>query len=327
MKLRKPLVIPILSITIALLVLAACIAWGGPVQPKPMAGFNNPFKALDYSDLPPVQTYAAADGVQLAYRQYAPAGGQQAVGSVTLLHGSSASSQSMHPMAKALAAAGYQVFALDVRGHGKSGRKGQIDYVGQLESDMALFVQAARPVQPSTLAGFSSGGGFALRMAGSSQQALFGSYLLLSPFMGEKAPSQKPDSGGWVHIGIPRIAGLEILNAAGIRSFNHLPVAAFAVTEEAKPFLTPEYDYNLVTNFRPERDYMDNIHRVQRPMALLAGVADEAFDTEEYEAIFRAAGKNWPVQLLPGVGHIPLILEPVALQATVEQVRRLQQAG
>jgi hypothetical protein len=34
----------------------------------------------------------------------------------------------------------------------------------------------------------------------------------------------------------------------------------------------------------------------------------------------QTAGKDWPVKLLPGIGHIALTLEPVALKAVVELI-------
>jgi len=36
----------------------------------------------------------------------------------------------------------------------------------------------------------------------------------------------------------------------------------------------------------------------------------------------QSAGKDWPVQLLPGVQHILLTLDPEALKAIVEQVHK-----
>lgn len=132
--------------------LGSALWLGGPSQPNVMAGFNNPFKQLDYRQLPPVQTFAGADGTALAYRLYPPP--QPARGSVTLVHGSSASSHSMHPLAMALQAAGYQVWALDMRGHGASGKRGHIDYIGQLEDDLATFARTVQPAQPATLLGF-----------------------------------------------------------------------------------------------------------------------------------------------------------------------------
>ena len=66
---------------------------------------------------------------------------------------------------------------------------GQIDYIGQLESDLQAFVTTVRPSAPSTLIGFSSGGGFVLRVAGSESQSSFQSFLLPSPFLGGQAPN------------------------------------------------------------------------------------------------------------------------------------------
>ncbi|MFT3800995.1 MAG: alpha/beta hydrolase [Burkholderiaceae bacterium] len=302
--------------------MVAAIALGGPTPPVAMASINDPFKSVKFEGLPPLLTFRATDGQSLSYRTYSPQG--DAKGSVTLVHGSSASSESMHPLAKALSDAGYRVFALDVRGHGKSGSKGHIDYVGQLELDMADFVHAVRPPQPSTLAGFSAGGGFVLRFAGSEYQPLFGSYLLLAPFIGQDAPNQRPHSGGWVNVGIPRFIGLSILNGLGVRSFNHLPVAAFAVNDQARSFLTPEYDFNLAMNFRPQRDYRSNIGRVTTPSAIVAGTADEAFHSDRLEEIVRSGGKEWPIDLVANIGHIPLTLDPAAIGVIVRRVQILQ---
>lgn len=322
MEINYRVFIPFSIITVTFLLLVGGILFGGPKSPSPMKSINDPFKTVDFSDLPKILTFQAADGTPLAFRAYDPVGALR--GSVTLVHASSASSNSMHLLAKAFASIGYKVFALDMRGHGQSGTKGHIAYIGQLESDLVDFVHAVRPPQPSTLAGFSAGGGFVLRFAGSENQKLFGSYLLLSPFLSQDAPNQRPNSGGWANVGIPRIIGLSLLNAVGVHSFNTLPVTSFALTDEARAFLTPEYDFNLAMNFRPQRDYMNNIQRVNQPCAVLAGTADEAFRTEELKGIFRAAGKSWKVGLLPGVAHIPLILQPTALDAAVSLVEKLQ---
>ena len=58
-------------------------------------------------------------------------------------------------------------------------------------------------------------------------------------------------------------------------------------------------------------------------MAILAGDADEAFKTQELQAIVQGAGKDWSVQLLPGVGHIPLTLDPFALKTIVDMTMRM----
>ena len=307
---------------VVLLVVTAALVWGGPGSPAPITSINDPFKSVDFSHMPPLKSYQGADGAKLFYRAYAPQG-DNIKGSAVLVHGSSGGSDSMHPMATALAAAGVHVYALDIRGHGDSGTKGHIAFIGQLESDLQSFVQAVQPPSPSTLIGFSSGGGFVLRVAASDMQSSFDSYLLLAPYLGHTAPNYRPDSGGWVSVGIPRIVALNALNAVGIRYWNDLPVVRFALTEEAKKFLTPEYDFNLAMNFAVNADYQADLRNAKGQVAILAGDTDEAFKTQELQGIVQSAGKDWPVQLLQGIGHIALTLDPEPLKAILDMTMHL----
>jgi non-heme chloroperoxidase len=315
-----------LILACTLLVLACAlglaIALGSPAQPMPLRSINDPFKTVDFSGMPPVQRFAARDGTQLGFRQYRPAtaGGK---GSVVLIHGSSASSNSMHPIAKGFAQAGYTAYALDMRGHGVSGQKGQIAYIGQLEDDLADFMQSVHPDAPVTLTGFSSGGGFALRFAGGSRQKLFSNYLLLAPYLHYAAPTIRPDTGGWVKIGMPRMIALTILNRVGITAWNDLPVLNMALDEKARNFLTPSYSFALTQNFRPQSDYQANLRAAQQPMEVLVGEQDELFYAKRFSETFRAAGRPLPVTLVPAVSHITLTLEPAAIQAAVSAVNRL----
>ena len=115
-------ILAVIAIPVAAFV---AIVFGGPKSLPPMASVNDPFKTVDFSDLPPLRHYAAEDGAALAYRYYDPVGATPR-GSVVLIHGSSASSNSMHILAKGFANAGYAAYALDIRGHGASGIKGKI---------------------------------------------------------------------------------------------------------------------------------------------------------------------------------------------------------
>jgi len=313
----------LLSITVFMCaVVAAALVWGGPGTPAPISSINDPFESVDFSNMPPLKSYQGADGAKLFYREYAPQS-DNIKGSAVLVHGSSARSDSMHPMATALAAAGVHVYALDIRGHGASAPKGHIAFIGQLESDLQSFVQAVQPPSPSTLIGFSAGGGFVLRVAASEMQSAFDSYLLLAPYLGHTAPNYRPDSGGWVSVGVPRIVALNALNAVGIRHWNDLPVVRFALTEEVKKFLTPEYGFNLATNFAANADYQSDLLSAKGKVAILAGDADELLQSQELQGMVQSAGKDWPVKLLPGVQHIALTLDPTALKAIAEQVQKL----
>ena len=313
----------VISVGLLAVVLAIAIAFGGPGSPKPMGSINDPFNAVDFSDLPPLLRYKGKDGAELAYRAYAPRHGAGFKGSVVLVHGSSGSSNSMHVIAKALSSEGYTAYALDIRGHGASGQKGTIAYIGQLEDDLDSFVKAVPIAKPSTLAGFSSGGGFVLRFAGSQRQNAFQNYVLLSPFLSSRAPNYRPNSGGWINVGIPRIIGLTVLNRFGVRTFNDLPVINFALSEHAKSFLTPTYTFALAANFGPLRDYEENIRAVHQPVRVVAGASDEVFATGALESIFLSQGRSWPVTLLPGIGHIQLTLNPDAVKAIVTTIEAM----
>ena len=315
-----------ISLAVTAVALAAAITFGGPAEPPPMAGFNQPFRAMDLSGLPAPLRYEARDGTTLAYRAYPPAGGD-ARGSVVLVHGSSASSLSMHLMARAFADAGYATFAPDLRGHGDSGTRGQIAYIGQLEDDLEDFVRRVAPPAPSTLVGFSAGGGFAIRFAGSERQDRFGSYLFLSPFISQDAPTFRPGGGGWVQVGVPRIVALTVLDTLGLRALHGLPVTRFALNEEARALRTPSYSFALATNFRPQANYRGNLRAIRQPARIVAGTADEAFVAQAFEAVMADAGQAIPVQLLPQVGHAGLILQPQAVAAAVEAVTAMQAAG
>ncbi|MEV3816539.1 alpha/beta fold hydrolase [Aeromonas salmonicida] len=311
-------------LSLGLVTLVAALLFGGPGPAPEMASISNPFKTLDWSGMPSPARYKARDGAELAYRHYAPAG-KDVRGSVVLVHGSSASSQSMHILASAFSQAGYSAYTLDIRGHGESGQRGTIAYIGQLEDDLEDFAAAVTPSQPTTLAGFSSGGGFVLRIAGGSRQTLFDNYLLLSPYLGPTAANYRPNSGGWVRVGIPRLIALSILNGFHISALNHLTVLNFALNDEAKALLTPSYSFNLASNFQPERDYRQNLRNVQRPCAVIAGTDDETFKTDQLAPELRALGIQWPVTLVPGISHIPLILDSHALAAAVQAVEKMTQ--
>jgi alpha-beta hydrolase superfamily lysophospholipase len=301
---------------------AAAIAFGGPVPLPPMQSVSDPFKSVDFSGLPPVQGYAARDGAQLAYRAYLPVGGS-AKGSVILVHGSSSRSDRIHPLAKGFAQAGYAVYALDIRGHGESGEKGKIAYVGQLEDDVEDFLKAIKPAGKKSLVGFSAGGGFVLRFAAESRRNLFDNYLLLSPFLSQNASTYRPSSGGWASVGMPRIVALFVLNRIGISTFNDLPVVSYALRPEARKLLTPYYAYALAMNFRPNNDYRADIAAASRPMEVLVGEQDEQFYPERFAAEFSAAGRAVPVTIVPATGHMGLTLTPPAIEAAVKAIGRL----
>jgi len=307
------------GVALAFTALAAAITFGGPAPIAPLASINDPFAGVDFSAVPPARRYAARDGTALAWLRY-PAARDAAAGAaaprrVLLVHGSSARARSLHVLAGALAAAGLEVAVLDMRGHGDSGPRGHAAYIGQLEDDIEDFMRAVPHAGPTTLAGFSSGGGFVLRFAGSTRQDLFDRYVLLAPFLHHNAPTNRVNNGGWVSVGLPRMVALTLLNSTGITAWNDLPVLRFGLNDWARQNLTPSYDFTLATNFRPHNDYQADIRNARRPLRVVAGSSDELFDASKFASVFEAAGRAVPVTLVEGSNHMGLTLDSAAVQA------------
>jgi alpha-beta hydrolase superfamily lysophospholipase len=302
-------------ISVILISLGSALWLGGPRDIAALDSINAPFAKVDYSTLPKAQTYLARDGTALAYHHYPASNPSSVTRRVVLIHGSSGRGRSMHVLAQELAAQGFTVDALDMRGHGDSGARGQIAYIGQLEDDMTDFVKAVPYAGASTLLGHSSGGGFVLRFAASAQQALFDRYVLLSPYLRYDAPTAKPNNGNWVSVGVPRVIALRLVNALGITALNHLPVTRFALNGAAKPFLTPSYSFALAANFAPHSDYAQDIRDAKGTISIVVGSDDELFDAQRFADVFAGAGKPAAVSLVPQVDHMGVILDKPALRA------------
>jgi alpha-beta hydrolase superfamily lysophospholipase len=305
-------------IGLAGLVLAALIAT--PLrQPPELASISKTAGAVDRSTMPGAERFPARDGTVLAYRHYparAPATGQIAV----VVHGSSGSSVAVHALAKGLAERGIETYAPDIRGHGASGTRGDIVYIGQLEDDLSDLVgeiRKANPAAPLTLIGHSSGGGFALRVAGSPIQNLFVRTVLVAPYLGYDAPSSRRDSGGWASPDIPRFIGLTLLRRLGILCCESLSTIAFAVPPNSSQILASTYSYRLMRNFGTSRDYREDLAAAGRPVAVLSGGADELMLSNKYKD---AVGERAPVTLIEGVNHMGIVSDPAAVSAIADDL-------
>jgi alpha-beta hydrolase superfamily lysophospholipase len=311
------------AVGIATLVLAGLLAV--PVrQPPELASISDSRKLIDFKTLPDVTRFQARDGTELAFRHYAahiPATDRIAV----VVHGSSGSSRSaIHALSIALAARGVESYAVDIRGHGASGTRGDIRYLGQLEDDLADLVGEIRKVHPSaplTLIGHSSGGGFVLRVAGSSIQNLFSRTVLLAPYLGYDAPSSRPDSGGWASPDIPRYIALSVLRQIGMPWAESLPTLAFAVPPNSAKVLNADYSYRLMRNFAASRDFRQDLAAASRPIAIFAGGADELMLPDKYQ---EAVGNRATVQIIDGINHMGIVGEPAAVSIIADDVAKPQ---
>lgn len=310
------------TLLILLGVLAGAIAFGTGKAPPAMQALARPFATADMSGLPEPRTLRARDGVDLAYRVL-PAANGAPERVVILIHGATASSASMHPLANALAAQNMTVYTLDIRGHGGSGRRGDLDYPAQLDDDMAevvAFVKTQHPGVPLVLTGFSAGGGFSLHTAATATGASFERVVLLAPMLGPRAPMSKPadDQAPLVTPFVPRIIGLLMLNAVGIHAFDHLQALAFG--DFNRPELTSNYSFRLMRGFATT-DFESDVRNAKAPLAVVVGADDNFFYSDRYAPALNAIRPGIPVTVLPGLAHIPLIVEPEAVPAITKAIR------
>ena len=318
-----------LSVAGAVALLLTALVAAPLTRPPPLASISDTARAVDRSAMPDIEQFQARDGTGLAYRHYpvrAAAVGRVAI----LIHGSSGSSTSIHALADALAARGVETFAVDVRGHGASGARGDIGYVGQLEDDLADFVAVVRkanPDAPLTLIGHSSGGGFALRVAASPIQNLFARTVLLAPYLGYQAPTNRPDAGGWVSADLPRIIALTMLRRIGIDCCDALPVVAFAVPPNSEKILVSAYTERLRRNFANHPDFRGDITAATRPLTIFSGADDELMLADKYIEAVRGLTPPIDVKLIDGVNHMGIVSAPKAVSVIADDVATRGSAG
>jgi len=315
----------------ALVLLAVAAGFGGVVAfstpgelPRLLAGDSLPgMSSWNMAELPPVQRVVARDGAPLAYRVY-PARSDRAV---VLVHGSSGSNISMHRSAQALQAAGATVYSVSLRGHGGSGTaNGDTSYLTQLDDDLMDFIAAAgltKPAIQKTLIGFSSGGGFVLRVASGANRQAFDAYLAIAPYIAPDAPTTRPAAGGWASVAVPRVIALSILDGFGLPWFQGLPVVRFATASAPSENRTPVYSFRLARGLQLGRDWRREIGHIDRPMIVAVGANDELFRADRYAPLFSELNPRIDVEVVPDLGHLDMIARERACAAVAALWRRL----
>ncbi len=269
-------------------------------------------------EMPAPTGIAMRDGYQLQVRDYGSDSGPL----IILVHGSGWNGMQFNGLASGLQVKA-RVLVPDLRGHGaKPGRRGDVDYIGQLEDDLADLIAAkVRPGQKVVLVGHSSGGGLVVRFAGGQHGAMLDGAVLLAPFLKYDAPTTRQDSGGWARALTRRIIGLTMLNAVGIRVFNQLTVIEFNMPDAVLDgplghLATTAYSYRLNSSYAPRGDYLADVAALPR-FLLVAGTKDEAFVAEGYGPLMAKVTDRGRYLQVSGVGHLDIVDAPQTGAAVV----------
>jgi len=282
---------------------------------------------LDFSGLvspqaapPELERYPARTGAGLAVRHYHA----ESSDALVLLHGSGHHSLYLAPLAERVAGAGAaHVYTPDLRGHGvHPERRGDIDYVDQLEDDLvdlSAWVRARHPAGRLWIGGHSSGGGLALRFAGGAMGAMADGYVLLAPYLAHDAPTMRGRSaGGWARPRVLRIVLLSILNRLGVHALDGVTVIGFEMPEEVRDGTeTLAYSHRLNLGYAP-RSWKTDLARAPAPLQVLVGAEDEAFQAQAFAPAVLPHAPEARVEIVPGASHLGLIGAPQTAARLIE---------
>ena len=153
---------------------------------------------LDFTRLPgglpemPRQTYTARDGTKLPLRHFPCKNAPLLI----LVHASGWHGAQFAALGAKLANAGLaEVLVPDLRGHGEAPeRRGDIDYIDQLEDDLADLAKTYASGRSVILLGHSSGGGLVVRAANGALKGQMAKAILLAPYLKHNAPTARAGS-------------------------------------------------------------------------------------------------------------------------------------
>ncbi len=175
--------------------------------------------------------------------------------------------------------------------------------------EIALMILQFMLISAVIMGGHSSGGGLAIRFAGSQYGKQADACLLLTPFLKYNAPTVRPNSGGWASPYFGRFMGLSMLNSVGIRSLNDMKVIEFNMPEAVRDGAeTLAYSYRLNTAYSPG-NYKKDLSPITQPLLVLAGTADEAFIADKFESVISQYTEA-KVRLIEGLTHFGVVLSP-----------------
>ncbi len=269
---------------------------------------------------PPEQSYRARDGAVLPLRHYPCAKGPLLV----MVHGSGWHGGQFAALAEMLATGGHaQVLVPDLRGHGIAPRRrGDIDYIDQLEDDLADLVAAYDTGRKLVMLGHSSGGGLVIRALNGALKGRADHAILLAPFLKHNAPTAR-ESSGWAITLTRRIVGLSMLNMLRFCGLNGLTTVQFRFPDAVLDgplghTATRSYSYRMMTGFAPRAAYLKDIAALP-DFTLVAGTEDEAFRADRYHETMALASNRGHTHLIPALGHLDLVDAPETA-AVIRQV-------
>jgi len=264
---------------------------------------------------PVAQRTTTVEGVSIAYREWGEERGGPAGRGIVLVHGGAAHSRWWDHIGPLLAD-GRRVIAIDLSGHGDSGRRGSYSLDGWAREVLAVAA-AAGLTAPPTVIGHSMGGHVTLRAASLFGSRIEGAVVIDSPLRDmapEEHAAQERRAFGSLRVYPTREAIL-----ARFRPVPDQPVLGYiadhvaaASIRQAAAGWTWKWDPPIFGRGVPQAP----LSRLDCRVALFRaehGMMSAAMSDVMYDRLGRVA----PVVEIPAAGHHVMLDQPIALVAAI----------
>jgi alpha-beta hydrolase superfamily lysophospholipase len=253
--------------------------------------------------------FSGAGGVRIYWQSWLPDGEPRA--SIVLAHGASEHSGRYEWAATRLVAAGYAVYALDHRGHGKSGGpRALIDRMDNAVADVGTLIGIAAGEQPGAasplLLGHSMGGCISLAFATRRQDEI-DALILSAPVAALEAASPAQRIAGHVLSVIAPKLGVFPIDSSTV-SRDPAVVAAY----DADPLnyhgkLPARTVHELASEVGR---FSESLQRLTLPLLVMVGTGDTLVPPAASELVYeKASSKDKTIKRYDGLYH-ELVHEP-----------------
>jgi alpha-beta hydrolase superfamily lysophospholipase len=235
------------------------------------------------------ETLPSVGGLRIFVRSWQPAGEPRAV--IVICHGVNSHGGQYTWAAQQLAVVGFTVYALDLRGRGKSeGERFYVDDVAEYVGDVATVVNVAKaraPGLPVILLGHSAGGVTSCVYTLDHQEELAGLICESFAFQVPAAKAVLSAIKGLSHIA-PRLRVLTLEN----RDFTRDPQALRALNDD--PLIANEKQpaKTVAALVRADERLAREFSRIVLPVLILHGTSDRATRPAGSRQFYESAGST-----------------------------------
>lgn len=260
---------------------------------------------------PVAERAAVQDGVSVAYRMWGGPAGR----GIVLVHGGGAHSRWWDHIAPLLAA-GRRVIAVDLSGHGDSGRRESYSLDVWAEEIMAVAADAGLDAPPVVI-GHSMGGLVALRLAAMHGERIEGAVVIDAPVR-DLAPEQRAARRQRTFREL-RVYPTREAVIARFRPIPDQPVLGY-IADHVAATSVRQVDGGWTWKWDP------NVFGGAAPMAPLARMSCRValfraehgiLSAEMSEVMYDRLGRVAPVIEVPAAGHHIMLDQPIALAAAL----------